>query len=130
MGVLATTLILVGVFAYLRTRTQRTPLKVGTLYSVDAGEWGFRVAKVLAVEPGAVHIRLYKRRWSSRPANVENQDLTLGKPDDPDGFGVGHLPLRAAAFHAWRPMLISEGSVSPEELEGYNMWKEAKGGLF
>lgn len=35
-------------------------LKVGGLYSVNDGEGNYRVAKILALDDSAVHIRLYK----------------------------------------------------------------------
>ena len=106
------------------------PLEAGGLYSIESGDWGIRVAKVLVVEPSAVHIRLYKQEWPVRPGVVDPGMLTLGRPEDADGFGVGHLPLRESTFRSWKPSLVGRASVSEEELEGYRIWKESNGGLF
>ena len=46
----------------------------GGLYSVDDGEGWFRIAKVLVVEGDAVHIRLYKNRFSQRPESIQQEN--------------------------------------------------------
>jgi hypothetical protein len=130
IGLLILAAVVVGVIAARRSSHPEHAFESGELYSVDATGWGIRVAKVLAAEPGAVHIRLYKEHWPARPTAINARELTLGKPKDPDGFGVGHLPLRDDTFTAWGPVLIGREAVTNEELEGYQMWKEAKGGLF
>ena len=103
--------------------------QAGEIYSVR-DEHGYRVAKALVVEPGAVHIRLYKNIFSERPHSVDASKLSLGSIYDPDGFGMGHLPLTKKVFDSWEPILISRAPVSAEELEGYEEWKKSKGGLF
>jgi hypothetical protein len=105
-------------------------LKIGALYSVNDGEGWYRIAKVLVVEKDGVHIRLYKNKFKSRPPGIEFASLSLGSIHDKDGFGMGHLPLTHRAFVAWQPVLISEGSVSEEELDGYREWQNAKAGFF
>ena len=41
------------------------------------------------------------------------------------------MPLGYPSFAGWQPELITSGSVVAEdELEGYHMWQEAKGGYF
>jgi hypothetical protein len=41
---------------------------------------------------------------------------------------MGHLPLRLATFLDSEPMFLTHAEVQPEELEGYNLWKESSGG--
>ena len=41
----------------------------------------------------------YKNRFKDRPER-DKRELSLGKVDDPDGFGMGHLPLTRAASAA------------------------------
>jgi len=133
MGLLGLLILAVAVLGVIAARWSSRPKHAfsrGELYSIDATDWGIRVAKVLVAESGAVHVRLYKERWPSRPTAVNTRELTLGQPKDPEGFGIGHLPLREATFTAWRPVLIGREAVTNEELDGYQMWKEAKGGLF
>src|SRR5688572_6266748 len=43
----------------------------GALYSLNDGEGGFRVGKVVAVEDNAIFVHLYEKRWTSRPTREE-----------------------------------------------------------
>jgi len=108
---------------------KNSELKVGGLYSIS-DEGGFRVAKVLALEEGAVHVRIYKNKFRSRPQTVDPSSLSLGSIDDEGGFGMGHLPLSRQSFMNSQPVFIQQSSVTEEELEGYKMWKEAGGGVW
>jgi hypothetical protein len=104
--------------------------KAGALYSVEDGEGRYTIAKVLVVERGGVHVRLYKKKFANRPARVDFNSLSLGTVHDKDGFGMGHLPITHNQFRAWRPVFISESAVAEDELEGYREWQSAKGGFF
>ena len=110
--------------------TRSESLQVGGLYSIDNGDGSFGVAKLLAVDDSAAHVRVYKNRFAKRPTQVQPAELTLGSINDSDGFGMGHLPLQREAFLSWKPQLIAVAPTTDEELEGYKMWKEAGGGLF
>jgi hypothetical protein len=104
--------------------------EVGGVYSV-VDQHGIAIVKVLAAQPGVVHLRLYKERLQSRPEQIATADLTIGSIDDEDGiFGMGHLPLDASTFESWRPELIHVEGVAEAELEGYQVWKEANGGVW
>ena len=103
--------------------------KPGELYSVDS-ENGFRIAKVLATDDQTVHIRLYKNFFGTRPAIIDESKLTLGTIDDPDGFGVGHLPLSRDQFRSWHPVFITKTAVRRDELEGYELWKKSNSGVW
>jgi hypothetical protein len=113
-----------------RANSASGELRAGGLYSTEDGKGQFSVVKILVLEPDAVHIRIYKQRFPSRPASVDPASLTLGKLGDKDGFSIGHLPLSRRTFASWQPVFISQQSVSDSELEGYRTWKEAKGGIF
>jgi hypothetical protein len=104
--------------------------KVGGLYSVDDGEGAYRVAKVLAMDENGVHVRLYKNRFTQRIIEVDEGTLALGTINDPDGFGMGHLPVSRKTFAGWKPVFIRQSTVSQEELEGYELWKEGGGAVF
>jgi hypothetical protein len=99
----------------------------GDLCSVRGGDKGFVVAKVLKLEEGIVHLRVYAKKYAERPREAADEERHLGTVFD-DDFGLGHLPLDAGAFEAWEPELIRRSSVEPEELEGYEMWREAEDG--
>src|SRR5215471_19456101 len=104
--------------------------RVGGLYSTADGKGQFSVVKILVLEPNAVHVRIYKQRFSTRPTSIDPASLTLGQLDDKEGFSIGHLPLSKSSFELWQPVFITQQSVSEGELEGYKAWKEAKGGVF
>ena len=109
------------------TRNAPSELFEGAYYSIIDGET-FSIAKVLKLEPQIVHVRIYKQHFSQRPRSIDPAVLTLGTIHDKDGFGMGHLPLRLATFMDSEPMFLTHAEVKPEELEGYNLWKESAGG--
>jgi hypothetical protein len=118
-----------GLFGLALSCRRSPDLVVGGIYSIaDDGRFG--VAKLLARDEGICHVRVYKQKFASRPEGVDPSKLSLGTVHDKDGFGMGHLPLGDASFQAWQPVLILKTQVTPEELEGYRMWKDAGGGVF
>lgn len=105
--------------------------RAGDLLSVVADDGRFGIAKVLAVDPQGIHIRLYQQRFAQRPLAVEPGSLTLGSMFDPDGpFSIGHVPLSHAAFRGWQAQRIAAGTVAESELAGYRSWADAEGGYF
>jgi hypothetical protein len=124
-------LMLVGIALVLvACRRSAASLQVGGVYSTADGKGGYGVVKLLAHENGLCHVRVYKQKFQARPATVDVDSLTLGKPGDPGGFGMGHIPMREAGFLGWQPVLIIKTAVTPDELEGYKIWKESGGGVF
>jgi len=110
--------------------TQSESLRTGALYSVSSETGAFGIAKILVLEPGVVHVKIYKQTFPTRPKSIDPASLTLGDMGDPDGFSIEHLPLARQVFLSWDPVFISRQNVSDAELEGYKMWKEARGGVF
>jgi hypothetical protein len=113
----------------LSTRIAPSELFEGAYYSIVDGDV-FSIAKVLKLErdPEIVHVRIYKQHFSQRPRSIDPGALTLGTIHDEDGFGMGHLPLRLVTFMDSEPIFLTHSQVQPEELEGYNLWKETAGG--
>jgi hypothetical protein len=107
----------------------RSELFEGGYYSVKDGEC-FGVAKILKLEPDKIHIRVYKQRFGSRPRSVALDQLTLGAIDDTDGIGAGHVPLLITTFKRWQPVFLTYSEVKPDELEGYEAWKNHNGGVW
>ena len=110
----------------------KEPWWEGGLYSVKAERGGFAIVKILKVDPAGVHIRLYSNHFAQRPSEIDASALYMAgvarKPNE--DLGMGHLPLSLASFSGWRPKLIKVVSVENAELEGYEMWRQAKGGYF
>jgi hypothetical protein len=101
----------------------------GGYYSIMDGD-EFAIAKVLKIDPEVVHVRIYKQHFSQRPRGIDLAKLTLGTIHDDDGFGMGHLPLRTQTFAEREPVFITHLPVNDDELQGYNMWKDANGGVW
>jgi hypothetical protein len=130
-GVIA--LIVAAVIAliwYIGQRERDAAWELGGLSTVRDSEHGFRVVKILAIDPGVVSIRMYKQSFEKRPSGIDPSALTLGPIDDADGFGVGHLPLDVPTFSSWAPQFVLRSTVTDEELEGDRMWQESGGGVF
>lgn len=111
-------------------RNASSELFEGAYYSIIDGDT-FSIAKVLKLEPEIVHVRIYKQHFPQRPRSIDPSALTLGSIHDKDGFGMGHLPLRLATFMDREPIFLTHAEVLPNELQGYNFWKEtADGSVF
>lgn len=108
--------------------SQSIPVE-GGLYIIRSGS-GFGIVKVLRLEDEVVHLRVYKNKYAAVPAKVNPTTLTLGTIHDKDGFGVGHQPTRLKAFLSWKPQFLQHSLVEPEELDGYEYWKAAGGGVW
>jgi hypothetical protein len=112
------------------TRSAPSELFEGAYYSIVDGET-FSIAKVLKLEAEIVHVRIYKQHFQQRPRSIDPAALTLGTIHDKDGFGMSHLPLRLVTFLNSDPIFLTHTEVTPQELEGYNFWKEsADGGIW
>ncbi len=109
------------------TRNAPSELFEGAYYSIVHGD-EFSIARVLKLEPEIVHVRIYKQHFAKRPRSIDPEALTLGSIDDEDGFGMGHLPLRLATFMEREPIFLTHAELLPNELQGYNLWKESSGG--
>jgi hypothetical protein len=129
-GVIALVVVATIALIWYFGRRETSPAwEIGGLYSVRDSERGFRVAKVLAIDPGVVSIRMYKQTFSERPSNIDPAKLSVGSINDTE-FGIGHLPLDPPTFSSWEPRFLLGSSLTDEELEGYRMWKESGGGAF
>ena len=92
----------------------------GALYSLNDGEGGFRVGKVVAIEDNAVFIHLYEKRWTSRPTRSEAK--AAEKPTA--------LAYSPQSFTSMQPLHLEDGTVSAEELSGYESWRRSKRAVF
>ncbi len=126
--VLLSTMIATEVLSACRSEEPtRGPWRVGGVYSIQSGDGGFGVVKVLALDPGVVSVRIYRQKYRARPTAVDPASLSLGSLHDPEGFGIGHAPVSEAGFASWKPQLLFIQSVSEDELDGYRYWKEDGG---
>ena len=112
------------------SRSLPSDLGSGDICVVQSGDEGYRIAKVLRNDASVVHIALYKNRYSRPPDKVDPAILQFGRIDEGGEFGIRHLPLSRATFASWLPIRIQHSPVADEELEGYRMWEESKGGIW
>jgi len=110
----------------------RSSLKEGGLYYTRNENGSYSVLKVLKVDEQGVHARLYSNQFSSAPSKVDESSLFMAgvdrKPNET--LGMGHAPLARKTFESWKATFFQQSTVKEEELEGYKMWLEAKGGYF
>ena len=116
-----------------RSKVSASSFEPGDLVSVVTDDERFGVVKVLAVDRGGVHARLYVQRFEARPGAEEVGELSTAPfgPEYENPFSIGHMPLSHQTFAAWQPVLIRPGaSVDEDELDGYRMWQDAEAGYF
>ena len=104
--------------------------KDGDLVSVSTDEGDFGVMKILAVDQGGVHVRLYVERLQARPASRRDVPTLSIAPFGPGHnfpMSLGHVPLTHPSFHAWEPVRLGVEDVEEDELEGYRIWETAGG---
>jgi hypothetical protein len=101
----------------------------GDVYSVRYSKRTFAAAKVLVVEPNAIHLCLYSQRFKTRPSSIRSEDLAVLPQGEGDGLGILHLPMQVSAFKVWKPQLLLRAQVTDDELVGYKTWKSSGGGV-
>ncbi len=127
------TLLTMGLLSFLLSCSQSgSKLVEGGLYYTQNENGSFSVMKILKLDDGGVHLRLYSNQFSTPPANVDESTLYMAgvdrKPNET--LGMGHAPISKRSFEGWKAVFFQQSTVKDEELEGYKMWLEAKGGYF
>jgi hypothetical protein len=96
------------------------PAEAGCSYSLNDGEGGFRVAKVIANEDGVVFVHWFGTRWTSRP--TLEQSRAAGKPTS--------IAFLSEAFAGMQPVKLEKATVSADELDTYERWKQSPRDVF
>lgn len=104
----------------------------GGLYVVPNETEGFSALKVLKTDSRGVHVRFYSNVFETVPAEIDEQTLYMAGVDQDSGetMGMGHLPVSYESFQGWEAVFVQPSVVMEDELDGYEMWREAKGGYF
>jgi hypothetical protein len=110
----------------------RSKLVVGGLYYTQNENASYSVLKILKLDDQGVHVRLYSNQFASPPTRVDESTLYMAGVDHKpnETLGMGHAPLSRKSFAGWKATFFQQSTVKDEELEGYKMWVEAKGGYF
>lgn len=104
----------------------------GGLYVTPREGGTFAPLKILKLDDHGVHIRTYSNVYAEVPSRIDESSLYMAGMDsrEEEPPGMGHLPISRESFASWGATFIQKSSVSPDELEGYQMWLEAEGGYF
>ena len=96
------------------------PPQPGATYSLNDGEGGFRVGKVVVSQEEVIFVQLYGNRWTSRP---DRDALKTLAPPTP----VAYSP---ATFAGMQPAHLKDDTVLPEEQDAYAAWKKSNADVF
>jgi sugar lactone lactonase YvrE len=99
----------------------------GGYYSLELGPGDIAIARVLAADSAAVHVRLYRNRLPHRPKDDRVPPVTVGDPGDVEGMGQAHVAITPRLFAAWHPRFINKAQVKPRHLRDYRTWQAARG---
>ena len=123
--------IIFGVL-FMTSCTQAQPLLEGGLYAMPKEKGKYLILKVLKLDEHGVHVRLYSNVFDAIPEKIDEASLSMAgldrKPNEE--LGMGHVPVSNKSFKTWGAIFVQQSTVSKEELEGYQVWLEAKGGYF
>jgi hypothetical protein len=116
-------LTMIIVFSLHGCQNKTEDIKAGSICTIEDGEGGFGIVKVLVIDDSEAHIKIYKNKYVARPIKVDFKTLSMGGIGDKDGFGIGHVPLERKGFDNWKPIIIGFEKVTEHDLNGYNLWK-------
>ena len=104
----------------------------GGLYSTRHKDGSYAILKILKIDDRGFHVRLYSNPFDEPPKKIDESGLYMVpmKRTANERLGVGHLPISKNSFETWHAAFVQQSTVSDEELEGYKMWLDAKGGYF
>lgn len=102
----------------------------GGLYYKPDENGGYSIIKILKIDNDGYHIRLFSNNFMIPPKSIDEKSLFMAGMNRKPGesMGIGHLPLSRATFIEWNPVFIQKSTVKPDELEGYKMWLDDRGG--
>jgi hypothetical protein len=120
-----------GLFSFLTGFSRPEPV-TGGIYYTQTEEGDYSVLKILKLDDHGVHVRLYSNRFVAPPQEVNEGMLYMAGMDRKPGEspGMGHIPVSKKGFQGWSAIFVQQSTVNEEELEGYQIWLDARGGYF
>jgi hypothetical protein len=120
-----------SLFAFL-FGCSRSELVEGGLYYMRNDNGSYSVLKILKLDEQGIHIRLYSNQFPTPPTKLDESVLYMvglnRKPNET--LGMGHAPILRKSFPGWHATFFQQSKVTSDELEGYKLWLDAKGGYF
>ena len=89
----------------------------GGIYAQKQRFLRWAIFKVLKLDADVAHLRLYKNVFWRRP--------TAAIPDL--DWSLGHVPISRANVESWPVYLLAQIPATPEELQGYQIWRDDAG---
>jgi hypothetical protein len=107
-------------------------LKEGGFYAYQNANGSYSIMKLLKVESAGVHVKLYSNQFDALPTQVDESKLYLSglTHKENETLGVADAPIKGEMFQNYKATFVQQGTVTPEELDGYNQWKKAGGQYF
>lgn len=126
------TIFFLTYFCLLASAVGQERLVEGGIYSTRNENGSYSVLKILKLDPQGVHVRLYSNQFADHPSKLDEAKLYMAGIDRKPGesLGMGHLPISRRSFATWGIRFVKIAPVKQDELEGYEMWREASGGYF
>jgi hypothetical protein len=106
-----------------------TALKEGGIYSFKNNNGAYSVLKILKVESGGLHIRVYSNQFDSPPTKVEESMLYMAgrNPKPNEILSEPDVALLKKSFDNYKATFVQQSTVKDDELEVYKAWKQAGG---
>ena len=107
-------------------------LKEGGIYAFKNDNGSYSVLKLLKVESDGVHAKIYSNQFDAPPTQVDESKLIIVglQHKENETLGVTDAPIKGEIFQNYKATFVQQGTVTPQELEGYNQWKKAGGKYF
>jgi len=96
------------------------PPQPGALYSLNDGEGGYRLGKVLVVEDEIIFTKCFTDRWTRRPSLAEARKATTPVS----------VAYRLQSFRDMKPVPLENGTVTAEEREAFEEWNKGAREIF
>ncbi|HEX7578225.1 MAG TPA: hypothetical protein VF430_09335 [Verrucomicrobiae bacterium] len=106
-----------------------TALKEGGIYSFKNNNGAYSVLKILKVESGGLHIRVYSNQFDSPPTKVDESTLYMAgrNPKPNEILSEPDVALLKKSFDNYKATFVQQSTVKDDELEVYKTWKQAGG---
>ena len=106
-----------------------TDLKEGGIYCFKNANGAYSVLKILKVESGGLHIRVYSNQFDSPPTKVDESTLYMAgrNPKPNEILSEPDTALSKKSFDNYKATFVQQSTVKDDELEIYKTWKQADG---
>lgn len=99
--------------------SEKDNIEPGSICTIENGEGGFRLVKVLEIDNNTVQLMVFKNVYSQRPASVGPDDLELDNSSgETHHINDNQEEMARAEFDSRKPVVVAFEKVVKEELNG------------